>query len=584
MELNRRQTELLLYLIQDKNTRYGNKLAEKFSVTDRTIRNDIKWINQELSEFEVYISANKKDGYYISGDCFAKIRDKKILQKIASQFDFDIPETQNERMVYLLFGMLFGNKYTQEDIEELLYLSPSVVYGDLKEMEKWLNSRRIGLVLQKNDGLYSISEEESDVRSLISGIYTQRQNLVLELKYSYFISGSTEFWEQINRLVPFVCGFIEKEGLRLTGKSVYSFATDIALAYFRTSQNFVLLKGPELTDIGLRLSRALIDFDEKYRVLVKEDYVFLIERLIGKDYLDPNPFLKTDDKTKDLVAYFGDKIKGLHKTIVHPEYICDEIETILYIRKHRFFYSIHGRRQIFENSLETLYVTVLFNYYFHLFYPEIELNRHDLARITMCLKNSISSEKKHILLVSNADKYTVEQIKNELEDIFGNRICIEKIATGYDYKQNKNGVDGIITTAPINETEIPCQEIEADSLDELIHDVKIFLDALNYSNISIYEEDTKESNLEKIIQALLIDLRRRGLIESDDLEYVLDNIKTSTIFFVRKDNLKIMIPMIRSDQIRQFNIKTAGTYNGARYASLSLFVFSDNTSGIPMFS
>lgn len=174
MDLSRRQIELLLYLIQSKKPEYGSMLAERLSVTDRTVRNDVLKINRELKEYGVYISASKKDGYYISGDCLSRIRKKGIIKEIAEQFDFDIPETQNERMVYLLFSMIFNNRYSQEDIMELLYLSLSVVYGDLKMMEKWLHNRRIGLELKMENGFYFIDEEESIIRSLISGIYTQR--------------------------------------------------------------------------------------------------------------------------------------------------------------------------------------------------------------------------------------------------------------------------------------------------------------------------------------------------------------------------------------------------------------------------
>lgn len=580
MELNRRQTELLLYLLQDRKPKYGSELAEKFSVTDRTVRNDIQRINQELSNYDIYISASKKEGYYISGDCLSRIKEKRIIQEIAEQFDFDVPETQNERMVYLLFSMLFNNRYTQEDIEELFYLSPSVVYGDLKATEKWLKGRRMGLELKKKNGFYYLDEEESIVRSLISGIYTQRSNLVLELKYSYFISGNSEFWELIYQLIPFVCDFLKNENLMLTGKSIFSFCTDIALTYYRTSQGFIVTNELGLSCVGAKFRAMLITYDEKYRILNDSDYSYLMERLAGKDFLSNNPFITVSDKTKKLVTCFSEKVFNLGKSVVHPEYICNEIETIMYIKKQRYYYSINGRRNIFRNNLEALYLTVLFSYYLHMFYPEIELNRHDMARLTVCLRNSISSVRKRIMLVCDSSRYTVNRIKEKIERRFHEKALFEKVATQFDYQNHKQGIDGIVTTASIDETEIPCIEIDVNTVDDYMNDIDFFLDSLHYSNMDIYEEQTEEKELELVLKVLLKDLWERNLIASTDFEYVLNNILRSSILFVRNNRLVVMIPMISSEQIKQFRVLHKGIYNDAEYTVMSLFVFSDDISMI----
>ena len=583
MELSRRQIELLLYLIQDRKPKYGNELADRFSVTDRSIRNDVQKINQELVKYSVYISASKKNGYYISGDSLSRIREKRIIQEIAEQFDFDMPETQNERMVYLLFNMLFNNRYTQEDIEELFYLSPSVVYGDLRVMNKWLKGRRFGLGLRKENGFYYIDEEESVVRSLISGIYTQRPNMVLELKYSYFISGSTEFWKQIYQLIPFVCDFMSNENLTLSGRSIFSFCTDIVLSYYRTSKSFYITRDTALSEIGKRFRTALVEHDAKLMVLNDYDYVYLMERLAGKDYLSNNPFLTVSKKTEQLVSRFSERVSQLGKLVAHPEDIHNEIETILYIKNHRYYYSINGRRNIFRHNLESLYLTVLLGYYMHMFYPEIELNRHDMAKLTVCMKSSISSVKKRIMLVCDSSRYIVNRTKEKIERIFDEKAVIAVTATQYDYQKYRNNVDGIITTTAIDETEIPCMEIDVNATDDFIYDIGVFMDSLHYSNMDIYEEQTEEKEIDNIIKALLEDLRQRNLITSTDFDYVMNNILACSIFFIRKNTLYIMIPLITSEQIKQFNIKQNGSYNDEEYSTISLLVFSNDISRISAF-
>lgn len=580
MDLSRRQIELLLYLIQSKKPEYGSMLAERLSVTDRTVRNDVLKINRELKEYGVYISASKKDGYYISGDCLSRIRKKGIIKEIAEQFDFDIPETQNERMVYLLFSMIFNNRYSQEDIMELLYLSLSVVYGDLKMMEKWLHNRRIGLELKMENGFYFIDEEESIIRSLISGIYTQRVNMVLELKYSYFISGDTQFWEHIHQLLSFVCDFLKRENLMLTGDSIFSFCTDIALTYYRTSQKYYVTDDSELSDAGERFKQALLLFDAKYSILTHSDYSYLMHRLAGKDYLNQNPFLAFSPVTEKAVECFTDKAADLGKAVIHPEYICNEIETILYSKHHRYYYSVNNRTDIFKNNLEYLYLTILLGYCLHTFYPDIELDSHDMARLTVCLKSSISSLKKHIMLVSDFNRYIVEETRNEFNRIFSDKAVIERVATQYDYQQYRQGIDGIISTAAIDEADIPCMELDIHAVDTFISDIQSFLDSLHRGKMDIYEEHTEEKELLPILKDLLVSLRKQDLVQSEDFKYVLDDISANSIFHVRNNSLFIMIPMLFSESLRQFNIIHSGEYKNESYSRISLIVFSNDISAL----
>lgn len=582
MELSRRQIELFLHLIQDRKPKYGSELAETFSVTDRTVRNDIQVINQELAGYGIYISASRKDGYYISGDCLSRIREKKIIQEIAEQFDFDMPETQNERMVYLLFNMLFDSHYSQEDIEDLFYLSPSVVYSDLRMMEKWLKSERFGLELKKKNGFYYIDEEEPVIRSTISGTYTQRSNMVLELKYSYFISGSIEFWEQTYQLISPVLTFLSGENIKLTGRSILSFCIDIALSYYRTSRGLCIKTDGELSEIGKRLKTALIDYDAKFMALNNSDYIYLMERLAGKDYLNSNPFLTVSERTRELVSAFSQRISQLGEILVSPADVCNEIETLLYIKKHRYYYSVNGKRDIFRNNLESLYLAVLLSYYMHMFYPEIRLNKHDMARLTVCLSNSISSLKKRLLLVCDSSRYTVNIIKEIIERRFSKKAVIDKVATQYDYQEYKHGVEGIITTTLIDETEIPCIEVDINAIDDYIHDIDLFLDALRGSDVIVCKEKTKEKEMEPLLRSLLEDLRQRKLVTSTDFDYLMKNILASSIFCVKQNTLLIMIPMLCAEQFRQFNIRQKGIYNGKDYSQISLLVFSNDISRISM--
>ena len=580
MELSRRQTELLLYLIQERKPKFGSELAERFSVTDRTVRNDIYRINQELLTYQISIKGSKQEGYYIPNDYMSRIRDEKIIQTIAGQFDFDIPETQNERMVYLLFSMLFGNQYTQEDIEELFYLSSSVVYRDLRATENWLRNRRIGVELRKKDGYYYLEEEESLVRSLISGIYTQRFNLILELKYSYFISGNMDFWELANRLIPFVCDFTRKEKLPLTGESIFSFCIDIAISYYRTKYGFDIEETSDYRQLEERLEEALKTYDEEFTVLKRADYSYLINRLVGKDYMDDNPFIKVSDHTAAMVDDFSRAVNKMGMSVERKDYVSLEAEAMLYIKNHRYYYSVYGRRQIFENNIDILYFTVMLGYYFHLYYPEIKLNRHDYARLTCCLRESISSQKKKLMLVSDYNRYETLAVKEKLEGIIRDKAVIEKVTNQYEYAEYKDGVDGILTAVAISENTVPVMEISLYDMEEQTGRITDFLDSLCLPEIKVYKESCDQDTLENVVAALLKKLEEIEEVQFTDAEYVFSNIMESTIFYIRDHRLLLLNPLIISKEAIRFDFDCAGEYKGEDYSAISLTVFSDNINGL----
>ncbi len=522
----------------------------------------------------------KQSGYYIPGECLMRIREENIIAKIAEQLDFDIPETQNERIVYLTFNMLFGNRYSQEDMEELFFLSPSVVYGDIKALEKWLKGRRISMELRKADGKYYLKEEESVIRSLISGIYTQRNNMVMELKYSYFISGSSEFYETVNELIECVVEFLNEEHLQLSGRSILSFAVDIALAYYRTSQEFYIQSLSETMELSVRLKEKLLRHDNRFAVLRDEDYGYLLERLRGKDYLSGNPLLSVSNEVRAAVRDFSEAIAKYGKTLSDERNLMSETESILYIKRHRFYYSISRRRRIFENNTEMLYLAVLYTYYCHRYFPEDVFTVHDLARLTVCLKHSISSEKKHLLLVCDSSRYTAEGLKESLERYFADRITVDAIASSYDYRRKKGTADGIISTVPLNETDLPYLEINLISAKDQIGKVEEFLTGLDRSEVVSAGKEAIGNSLEEVLRNLLRELRGESEVSSDDWEYILEDIFRSSVIKGNGRELNVMIPLLHSDCIRRYDLSFAGEYHETPYTSVTLFVLAEETGMI----
>ncbi len=181
--LSRRQTELVLLLLNRADYIKGHEIAGILGVTGRTVRSDIQEINDYFSAYGIRISGDVKKGYCFSDEDIQKLHADLIFDLLAENMNFDYPENSNERIIWILFGLLFGNTYSNEELEDLLYVSHSAVRKDIQALNFLLNDKT-GIRLGRKKDRYYIRAEESRIRDLISGIYTQRSNPVLQTKYS----------------------------------------------------------------------------------------------------------------------------------------------------------------------------------------------------------------------------------------------------------------------------------------------------------------------------------------------------------------------------------------------------------------
>ena len=64
--LNQRDKSLISLILEKRSGIFGKELAKNLNVSDRTIRNDIKRINEELFDCGLQISSDLKHGYFLT--------------------------------------------------------------------------------------------------------------------------------------------------------------------------------------------------------------------------------------------------------------------------------------------------------------------------------------------------------------------------------------------------------------------------------------------------------------------------------------------------------------------------------------
>lgn len=156
-----RLATILSCLIDADNPVKGEWLAGETGVTSRTVRNDIKLLNDLLSRNGAHIHTVRGAGYEL------RISDPPVFggwsrqQLTASPGPFVSPA---DRTTYIIRTLLLAEGYLKiEELADLLYVSTSTIQNDLKDVKAALGTHGLELQKRPNYGL-QISGREFPLR------------------------------------------------------------------------------------------------------------------------------------------------------------------------------------------------------------------------------------------------------------------------------------------------------------------------------------------------------------------------------------------------------------------------------------
>ena len=125
--MNKRSREILLGLIDLEKTFRISELAEKFQVSERTIRNDINDVNDFLEQHELSSVKLGSNGTLLVED------DIELAAGLFNQNDFYTYRLSKEERKPLIAAILIeASGYTTlSNMAELLYVSRATIINDL---------------------------------------------------------------------------------------------------------------------------------------------------------------------------------------------------------------------------------------------------------------------------------------------------------------------------------------------------------------------------------------------------------------------------------------------------------------------
>lgn len=520
--LSKRHRKIIELILSSKNGIKNHVLSEKIEISPRTIRNDIREINESLETSGLKIDSSSKLGYFI-GENFRKKFQVVIASEVDSTKNFT-PSTPSDRVLFIILKLIWDEPYcTLDNLASLLFVSKTTISYDVKKIKQLIDAiPHLVLIISPIMGI-KIEGSESSKRLLIFTIIRQSysNNLtVFKKTLSMFtINLDNDFFIIYNQFVL----YFDENNMALTDKGLNLLVLEVLISIHRIRDNNII--EPEFSFGKIMCEfKPLEVISKQCHVLFNQDEInFSYECLQRKRLLSYNPECQPEISKE--AHCITDKF--IHSLI--DEYHFDLSKDSEFIRNLGIHIScmIYRLKNYFdeENSIvEEIKNTYSFAFELSTIIAPIvksvtDLNISDteIAYVAIHLAVVLDKHtlKKNIAIVCGSGLGSAQLLMNRLNSFFANKVNIVGCIPIYqfDHLKNRKDVDLIISTIPIQfESEIPIIQISPLFSQQDINELNNVLQKIS---VSLPMSDPKKVSLSHILDASLFHTYRE---EIDELE------------------------------------------------------------------
>jgi activator of the mannose operon, transcriptional antiterminator len=164
--MNNRQKALLRILLTESEEHHlVQKLAERLDCSEKTVRSDLKLIEEYLQEHsDAKIIRKPGYGVYIEIDEHENTRIFSTLQLADFQ---EKSEEDHDRLIQTAYHLLMNIKpVTVTELSSRYYVNKAVIKKDLIRLEEWLKKFNLDLITKQKVGLNVEGREKDKRRAL----------------------------------------------------------------------------------------------------------------------------------------------------------------------------------------------------------------------------------------------------------------------------------------------------------------------------------------------------------------------------------------------------------------------------------
>ena len=237
-KINKRRKRIFDMLKSHPQGLNGEAISQQLGVSSRTIRSDIKALQDALGKYNIRIFSSPTKGYRFSNFEHLGSIEQELFKDSISKL-----ETSKQRINYILYRLLENTlndvSITQNDLAEEMYISLSTLKMHLNEVKDILKKYDLKIAQYKTKGI-KISGEENKLRYCIVDI----KNIHLENEFFQNLISNIN----TNLLDDIIKKVLSERKLQLTDRSQKKLCMYIAIAIQRSKNNKTVVYPSSLTN------------------------------------------------------------------------------------------------------------------------------------------------------------------------------------------------------------------------------------------------------------------------------------------------------------------------------------------------
>ena len=564
--LNERELKIINFLENKKDYVSGEELAAFLGISSKTLRNDIKMINQSFQQCGASISATKGKGYFLcinDGVQFANYIDKECEENI--KVEMYIPTTHVGRVEYIIKKLLLKELHkidslTQTDLSEELFIGLTTLKSDLVDVKEQLHHFHIEVIKDGSKGI-SIKGEEANIRSCIRYYIFHEGNTIIDLHEIAQIF-KKEYVIEVNAIVKESLSF---HHLAITDVSYYNLLVHILIGLERIESNntvFVEQYSEALfNSIEYKAAQSIVEKVNKslkIRLTLEETYYIALHLLTRKTFIHAqseqtvanDEFETMVDETLNYLQTsinlaFQEDIILRNSLTVHLKSAINRIRFDMHINNNLL--GDIKRNYGFSFKIASLAATFLNEKY------ALNINEDEIGYICLHIEAALQRSKDtkvrgkiKALIVCASGLGTAMMISAKVKSEFGNMVDIVGVISLNELKEiQKDTFDLVISTISIDKQvyglmdkttiQIPIilKKNDLDHIANVLHEKQgnTLIDFLEYTEEDLFFAKTNFTTRDEILDFMLSKLVKKQYLKESDKKffYKRENISSTEI-------------------------------------------------------
>lgn len=498
--MHNRQTIILKELIANDKPLTSQTLAEVLDVSSRTVRDDIKELDQTLTDQGATITSTRGKGYTLTiedDQSFRQFLKTHVYEQYTN--DFSQPD---QRVAYLIERFLLAESHIKMDeLMDEMHVSRSTIQSDLRQVKEQLNSYTLTLQHKPNYGMKLIGSEVKRRFALSQFIFDQRdvRETMVWKRQLTDLTHVTE--QQIQSLWALLIDTTKRHHISLSDIALNNLFIHIAIAYKRIKDGHEIdFLQHDLTDIQSEreytVAQEVVKKSERILNITfpETEVCYIAIHLLGTKIVTQRHQTEADLKqwlpanivkvTEKMLQTIEDK---LSLSIQHDRELILGLGLHLKPAMNRFKYGMNVRNPMLEDIKASYPLAFEAGIIAGVVLEEtldVSIDENEVGYLALHIGAAIERQKlKHkplsCFIVCASGLGSAQLIKYKLQSMFGSKINI--LGTTEFYKIDQlpfDTIDLIISSVPIQQDlPVPVIEVNAILTEQDIHQVETYFKA-----------------------------------------------------------------------------------------------------------